>query len=94
MEVIEHGPEISMPEIVGHRRNPPRPGVGLADRRMVRRNMLPQRALQHREPPRTQLACARVQLIVEARQVVAEGGREQGRRPFHRGELHSRRHQH
>jgi hypothetical protein len=42
-------------------------------------------ALEDREPSRTKLVRARVQLIVESRQIVAKGGREQGRRRLPRG---------
>src|SRR2546428_843113 len=54
--VDEHGGDRARPrdldagllEIVGHRRNPPRPGVGLADRRTARPYMLPPPALHAR----------------------------------------------
>ena len=47
----------------------------------------------HREPAAAEIAGPRVQAVVESRQVVAEGEREERRRPFDRGEVHSGRHQ-
>src|SRR4029450_1095489 len=80
-------------QLVGHRRDLPRSGIRRAGRRVTRQRVLAQRPLQHRSPAGAEIARPRVQAIVQPLEVVAEGGREERRRPFDRGEFHSRRHE-
>ncbi len=97
IEVIEQGPEISMPGCFKSS------GTGGTCHVPVLATLAGgwpggtccRRARSSTASRRARSSRARaVQLIVEARQIFAEGGREQRRRPFYRGELHSRRHQH